>query len=43
MATVIGIAVGVLTLAGAGVLIALAVRKRPDLEEIPPDAATAES
>jgi hypothetical protein len=43
MATVIGIAVGVLTLAGAGVLIALAVRKRPDLEEIPADAATAES
>jgi hypothetical protein len=40
--TVIGIAVAVLTLAGAGTLVALAMRRRPDVAEVPADAVTAE-
>jgi hypothetical protein len=40
--TIIAIVVGVMTIACAGVLFALVIRRRPDTDEIPADAVTAE-
>jgi hypothetical protein len=40
--TIIAIVVGVMTIACAGVLFALVIRRRPDTDEIPADAITAE-
>jgi hypothetical protein len=38
IATIVAIVVGAVTVAAAGFLIALVVRKRPDADEVPADA-----
>jgi hypothetical protein len=40
--TIIAIVVGAITIACAGILFALVIRRRPDADEIPADAVTAE-
>jgi hypothetical protein len=43
IATIVAIVVGVMTIAGGGVLFALVLRRRPDPDEVPGDAVAAEA
>jgi hypothetical protein len=43
IATIIAIIVGAMTIAGAGLLFAMVIRRRPDADEVSGDAATAEA